>query len=226
MEVPGLADHADRLAPCAPSSAARPGSLAALRPGPAGHAERREAWRACSVRRRRRRRRRRSGWRRASRPRHSRCRAGPAPARWRALSATREIDALGLRAVAQRGVEQVDRARPWSSPASRSCPGAVLEHDAHRPSVRRGCGRLRRSSSPCAASLRRSIRSSMTAMSSARRLLGVAAGTTRRVLLEHAEQAPAIQQFALQLRAFCAGSVALLERRRQPVDMADRHAAC
>ena len=55
----------------------------------------------------RRRRRRRSGWRRASRPRCSRCRAVEL-ARDRRLVGGGEVDALRLRAVAQRGVVDID----------------------------------------------------------------------------------------------------------------------
>ena len=77
----------------------------------------------------------RSGWRPDSPPRYSRSRARRAARAISALVLDREIDALGLRAVAQRGVEEIDafarhrvtsqvvRARPSSGPG-------VLQHDA------------------------------------------------------------------------------------------------
>ena len=80
MEVPGLADHADRGRRRI-DQRRQAGIVGDAAAGPPRHAEGGEA-RALEARRIARRTRRRSGWRRASRPRHSRCRCGPARARW------------------------------------------------------------------------------------------------------------------------------------------------
>ena len=133
MKIPALADERRDAARRCRASRPGPGSLAALRPGAAGHAEGGEPApaRASAARRRTR---RRSGWRRASRPRHSRCRAVEL-ARDRDLVGHAEIDALGLRAVAQRGVVEIDALghRALSRPAPGRAAGPVLEENAvHR----------------------------------------------------------------------------------------------
>ncbi len=92
---------------CASSSARKPGSLERLTPGRLVMPKAVKVARLASASARRRR--CRSGWRRDSRPRHSRCRgASSMPATWQ-LVLEREVDAVGLRAVAQRRVEHAQR---------------------------------------------------------------------------------------------------------------------
>ncbi len=143
MEIPALADEAGalRLGVAAPGKTGIVGGAATRA---LGHAESDELG-AREHGRRRRRRRRRSDWRPATRPRYSRCRCGRARARSPCLSCDAEIDALRLRSVAQRRVEEIKalagHARLFEGPSAWPPPSL--------PSPSTGDGRicLRRASS-------------------------------------------------------------------------------
>ena len=69
-----------------------------------------------------------------------------------ALVFDREIDALRLRPVAQRGVEEIEAFVRCSSLSHLPCRALrpVLQHECPWPAVRRGCGRIPSKSLPCA----------------------------------------------------------------------------